>query len=174
MTTARAAYPIAEERPRLTLIYSASRDLSEQQKLRRAKTADGPLPFRNPQIKKTILLVEDQESFRMIFRDALEHAGYTVIEAEDGVEGLELAKLKKPDLVLLDLMLPKLHGFKVLEKIKSDQRTKEVNVIILSVLDDKASQEQGKHLGADAFMVKSHLSVQKMLSAIESIFKKNR
>ena len=70
----------------------------------------------------TILIVEDESVFRLIYRGVLEKEGYHVLEAENGLIGWELVKKKKPDLVLLDLILPELSGYEVLKKIKEITR----------------------------------------------------
>ena len=82
------------------------------------------------QNKGTILLIEDEESFRTIFGDVIRRDGYEILEAEDGEIGWKLAKDKKPDLVLLDLVLPKLRGLEVLKKIRSDETTTDIPVLI--------------------------------------------
>src|SRR5579863_3826471 len=84
----------------------------------------------NPVKKGTILIMEDQRGFRRVYRDVLEKDGYDVLEGTDGEEGWDIIINKKPDLVLLDLGLPLLDGFQVLEKIRRSEQTKHIPVII--------------------------------------------
>jgi len=102
----------------------------------------------------TILLVEDSKMLRVANARALVRAGYQVVAAEDGEEALRLARANPPDLILLDMMLPKITGLDVLRGLKSDARTKDIPVIVLSGL----SQANGHKLikeGATAFFEKS-------------------
>lgn len=121
------------------------------------------------QSKGTILLIEDEESFRRIYGDVLKHDGYEILEAEDGQHGLELIKEKKPDLVLLDLVLPELHGLEVLKKIRSDETTKDIPVLILSVLGEQKDIQKGLELGANDYTVKGFYSPREILSKIHSL-----
>src|SRR5277367_2343125 len=89
-----------------------------------------------PVNKGTILIMEDQKGFRKIYRDVLENEGYSVLEGTNGEEGWEIIITQKPDLVLLDLGLPILDGFQVLEKIRRSEQTKSIPVIIFSVLGE--------------------------------------
>lgn len=104
--------------------------------------------------KGTVLIIEGQPGFRRTYRDALESRGYEVLEAEDGESGWELAKAKRPDLILLDLVLPKLHGFEVLKKIRADDKTVDIPVIILSVLGKEQHIQKGVELGADGYIIR--------------------
>lgn len=119
--------------------------------------------------KDTILLVEDEEEFRFLYRDILEYDGYTVLEAVDGQQGLEMTRGKKPDLVLLDLMLPKLYGIDVLRKIREDEKTKSIKVIILSVLDEPARKAQGLQAGADDYIIKGYFSPEQVLARVAEV-----
>lgn len=108
-----------------------------------------------PKQLKTILLVEDELPFRKIYKDALKMTyGYEIAEAEDGEEAMELVKQKTPDLILLDLVLPKLNGFDVLARIKNDPDLTHIPVIVYSVMADKASIERAMKLGASDFTIK--------------------
>lgn len=124
------------------------------------------------QNKGTILLIEDEESFRTIYGDVIRNDGYEILEAEDGERGLELVKEKKPDLVLLDLVLPKLHGLEVLKKIRADETTQNIPVLILSVLGAQEDIKKGLELGANDYTVKGFYSPREILSKIHSLLTK--
>lgn len=115
----------------------------------------------------TILLVDDSKFLRMATERALTRAGYRVITAEDGEQALLLARGKKPDLILLDMLLPKISGPEVLKELKKDPETKEIAVVVLSGLSQKnASRLQ--HDGACAFLEKAELGLDKSCEAFLS------
>ncbi len=114
--------------------------------------------------KRTILLVEDELPFRQIYRDAMTMYGYTVVEAEDGEEALKLVEQSPPDLVLLDIILPKLSGFDVLGKLKQNPATKDIPVIVYSVLNDKSSIDRALAIGADDFTIKGETPAVEVLN----------
>jgi len=114
---------------------------------------DDAIAYRDASSKR-ILLIEDELPFRQIYRDSMHSFGYNVLEAEDGEEGIKFVKVYKPDLVLLDLILPKLSGFDVLREIKGNPDLKDIPVIVYSVLEDKANVERALKLGADDFTYK--------------------
>lgn len=101
-----------------------------------------------------ILLVEDSKPIRLANEAALHKAGYEVISAEDGEIALQFAREKKPDLVLLDMILPKLSGPEVLRRLKEDPLTARIPVVVLSSLSDKNRQKL-MEAGADEYLEKS-------------------
>jgi len=105
-------------------------------------------------VKPTILLVDDSRLLRTANHRALLRAGYDVIDAEDGQRGLELAQERLPDLILLDMMLPKVSGPEVLRTLKNDPRTNLIPVIVLSALSHK-NKEKLEHDGAAGYVEKS-------------------
>jgi len=102
----------------------------------------------------TILIIDDSRFLRLANQRALTHAGYDVIGTEDGQLGLKIASEKQPDLILLDMMLPKLSGLDVLRALKKDPRTSSIPVIVLSALSDK-NKEKLMSEGAVDFIEKS-------------------
>jgi CheY-like chemotaxis protein len=105
-------------------------------------------------MKSTILLVDDSRLLRVANRNALIRAGYDVIDAEDGQRGLQLAQERLPDLILLDMMLPKLSGPDVLRALKNDPRTSFIPVVILTGLSPKNKEKLAQEGAAD-FVEKS-------------------
>ena len=104
--------------------------------------------------KKKILLVEDEPEFRLGVRTRLEANGYEVIEAEDGAKGLELARNEEPDLIILDLMLPKMDGYKVARLLKFDEKRRQIPIVMLTARSQQQDKDTGLAVGADAYMTK--------------------
>ena len=104
---------------------------------------------------KRILYIEDEKFFADTLNKLLSHAGYTVTIAEDGEKGLAVAKSEKPDLILLDIILPKVDGKEVLRQLKDDGETKGIPVIVLSNLNSEDDVKNMTKLGALHFYVKA-------------------
>jgi len=120
---------------------------------------------------KKILFIEDESALQKTFGDLLSQEGYEVISALDGETGLRLAKEKKPDLILLDLVLPKIHGFTLLKKLKEDPETRKIPIIILTNLEDMESVEKAISLGATTYLVKSNYTLEEVLQKIKNTLK---
>ena len=120
---------------------------------------------------KKILFIEDESALQKTFGDMLTQEGYEMISALDGETGLRLAREEKPDLILLDLVLPKVHGLDVLKKLKEDPETRQIPVIILTNLEDMESIEKALSLGATTFLVKASYTLEEVLEKIEKALK---
>ena len=122
-----------------------------------------------------ILLADDSKFLRLAIERALARAGYEVISATDGEQALELAREKKPDLILLDMLLPKITGPDVLRALKKDPATKGIAVVVCTGLSQKNAARL-KHDGAFAFLEKSELGLDKgcesFLEAVTGIVKR--
>jgi len=118
---------------------------------------------------KTILLVEDESALQKTFGDLLSKEGYEVIAALDGEAGFRLAKSKKPDLILLDLILPKMHGFDVLKNLKAGPETKEIPIIILTNLEDMKDVETALEMGATTYLVKAQYTLDEIVEKIKNV-----
>ena len=105
-------------------------------------------------IKQRVLLVEDNQTVRKIISYSLMRVGINVIEASDGVEALEKVYSEKPDLVLLDINIPKLNGYAVCTQIKSDHQTQHIPVIFCTSKNDKNEYDEAKKYGADGYLNK--------------------
>jgi len=116
---------------------------------------------------KKILFIEDEQSLQKTFEDVLKKEGYEIISALDGEVGLRLIKSEKPDLVLLDLILPKIHGLEVLEKIKKDPETKNIPVIILTNIEGAKDVERALELGATTYLVKTSYALKDIVNKIK-------
>ena len=104
--------------------------------------------------KKRILIVDDEPDLLMAIKIRLTAVGYEVIMAKDGAEGLEKARNEKPDLIILDLMLPKINGYKVCRFLKFDENYKHIPVIMLTARAEEDDKTLGMETGADAYMTK--------------------
>jgi len=116
---------------------------------------------------KKILFIEDESALQKTFGDILKQGGYEIISALDGEIGFNLAKAKKPDLILLDLVLPRMHGFEVLKKLKEEPETKEIPVIVLTNLEKMEDVEQAVKLGATAYLVKTQYTIEEVIEKIK-------
>jgi DNA-binding response OmpR family regulator len=123
-------------------------------------------------IMKKILFIEDESALQKTFRDILEKEGYQMISALDGESGLRLAKSEKPDLILLDLILPRKDGFEVLKELKSDESTKEIPVIVLTNLEDIESVERAIELGATTYLVKAQYTLEEVIQKVKKALEK--
>jgi CheY-like chemotaxis protein len=118
-----------------------------------------------------ILLVEDDPFMRRLFSKVFEANGYKVVMAEDGLEGLRQARQAGPDIIVLDVMLPKIDGYKVCRILKSDPRSKEIPIILHTARMGEKEEKVGKEAGADAFMVKNN-SLNDLLSTLQELISK--
>lgn len=116
---------------------------------------------------KKILFIEDESALQKTFGDFLGSRGYEIISALDGLTGLELAKVKKPDLILLDLILPKMHGLEVLKQLREAEETKTVPVIILTNLEGINDVEKALELGAMTYLVKAQYTLEEVFEKIK-------
>ena len=116
---------------------------------------------------KKILFVEDESALQKTLGEILHQEGYEMISALDGETGLRLAKEKKPDLILLDLILPKIHGLDVLKKIKEDPEIKEIPIIVLTNLEGARDINKAIELGAKTYLVKAQYSLEEVLGKIK-------
>ena len=106
--------------------------------------------------KKTVLIIDDEVGLRNLLKFRLVSFGFDVLVAEDGYAGIEIAKTKKPDLIILDIMMPYFNGIEVCKKLKSDYKTKEIPIIFLSVLAQREDIEMGKAAGGEFFLTKPY------------------
>lgn len=116
---------------------------------------------------KKILFIEDEAALQKTFGDVLEQEGYEMVSAMDGKEGLRLVKSINPDLILLDLILPKIHGFEVLKQLKEDKETKDIPVIVLTNLEGTGDVEKALELGATTYLVKANYTLEEVLKKIK-------
>ena len=116
---------------------------------------------------KKILFIEDEAALQKTFGDILGQEGHKMISAMDGEEGFRLAKSEQPDLILLDLILPKLNGFEVLKRLKEEKATEDIPVIVLTNLEGMGDVEKALELGAMTYLVKANYSLEEVLQKIK-------
>ena len=105
-------------------------------------------------MQKVILIVEDDPMSLELFRDLLEVSGYTTLEATDGRQGVELAKEKKPDLILMDIQLPVMDGLEATSILKADPATKNIPIIALTAYAMEEDEERALQAGSDGYLTK--------------------
>ena len=120
---------------------------------------------------KKILIIEDDKFLRELISRKLGDEGFNIQEAIDGEEGLKKIKEGKPDLILLDLILPSIDGFEVLSRMKEDPGVSAIPVIILSNLGQKEEVERGLKLGAADYLIKAHFTPGEIIEKIKNILK---
>lgn len=116
----------------------------------------------------TVMVVEDDKFLRDLIVQKLKREGFPVSEAITGTEALQIAKEQKPAVILLDLILPGLDGFEALKRLKDDQETASIPVVILSNLGQREDVERGLRLGAVDFMIKAHFTPGEIVAKIKA------
>lgn len=122
--------------------------------------------------KNKILIIEDDNFISDMYRMKLESEGFNVRIAEDGQKGLEEVNKEKPDLVLLDVVMPRMDGFGVLQTIKEDPEVQSVPVVLLTNLGQKESVEKGLKLGALDYIIKAHFTPAEVVEKVKEILNK--
>jgi len=122
-----------------------------------------------PETKKKILLVEDDEALRTVYKSRLEMEGFETAAAENGEAALSLVKSFKPDLAILDAMMPKISGFDVLDIFRNTAETKDIKVIMLTALSQPKDKERAKSLGADDYLVKSQVVIGDVVDRVKAL-----
>ena len=119
----------------------------------------------------TILIVEDEQDIRELLAYNLEKEGYATVQAADGKEGLELARSRKPDLILLDLMLPKMDGLAVCRELERDSGTVRIPIIMLTAKGEIEDRIIGLELGADDYLIKP-FSPRELVARVRALFRR--
>ena len=122
------------------------------------------------ELAKKILAVDDEKHIVRLVQVNLERAGYEVVTASDGVEALEQVKNELPDMIVCDVMMPRMDGFEVLRRLKADQSTREIPVIMLTAKAQDADVFKGWQSGVDAYLTKP-FNPMELLAFVRRIFK---
>lgn len=116
-----------------------------------------------------IMVVEDDQSLREIYSIRLTAEGYEVCSAGDGEEALAIAVKERPDLVISDVMMPKISGFDMLDILRSTPETKNIKVIMMTALSSDDQRKRGESLGADKYLVKSQVGIEDVIAAVHEV-----
>ena len=116
-----------------------------------------------------IMLVEDDKSLREIYSIRLVAEGYEVVSAGDGEEALATAVQQRPDLIISDVMMPKISGFDMLDILRSTPETKDIRVIMMTALSSDDQRQRGENLGADMYLVKSQVGIEDVINAVHEV-----
>ncbi|NCP17101.1 response regulator [Candidatus Kuenenbacteria bacterium CG_4_9_14_3_um_filter_39_14] len=122
-------------------------------------------------MSKKILIVEDETALLYALQNQLSVEGYQTLAADNGEKALQILEREKPNAILLDIILPKMDGWTFLQKIKSNEKTKDIPVIIVSNLSDEASQAHGIELGAKDYLVKTNYTTAELVDKIKQLTK---
>jgi two-component system alkaline phosphatase synthesis response regulator PhoP len=121
--------------------------------------------------RNKILLIDDEVGLLKVYRDYFQFKGYEVITAEDGEQGLRMARQEKPDLIILDVMLPKLDGFNVCRLLKFDENHREIPIIMLTARGTERDRAIGNETGADVYLVKP-IELEVLAKTVEDLLAK--
>lgn len=121
--------------------------------------------------KVNVLLVEDDVFLAGIYQKKFEIDGFKITIAENGEKGLAEVKKKPPDVILLDILLPKLDGFAILDRLKKDPATKDIPVILLTNLGQKDDVEKGLEAGAADYLIKAHFKPSEVVDKVKKVLK---
>ncbi len=116
---------------------------------------------------KKILIIEDEKMLAEMYRDRFIHEGFDVHSAFDAEEGMEITKKIKPDLILLDILLPRANGTDFLEKLRSEEEISEIKVIAYSNYDDARSREKAESLGAKEYLIKTNHTPREIVDVVK-------
>ncbi|RJR27861.1 response regulator [candidate division WWE3 bacterium] len=118
-----------------------------------------------------ILLIEDEVLILRMYEKIFSYEGFTVITSENGIDGMEKAKAEKPSLILLDIMMPKMDGLRVLESLKQDPETRDIPVVILTNLSSDVVIKDAFSKGAAGYLVKSEIINDKIVEEVKQYIK---
>src|SRR4030043_138773 len=124
--------------------------------------------------KDKILLIEDDAFLVEMYTTKFELEGFEVVTAEDGRKGLDLAFKENPDIILLDILMPKMDGFAVLESLKKEKSTTNVPVVLLTNLGQKDDVKKGFEKGAVGYLIKAHFMPSEVVDKIKKILKESK
>jgi len=125
-------------------------------------------------MKKKILVIDDDQTFRELISSGVDKEQYEVSTAADGVQGLEQLEKSSPDLILLDIMMPRMNGVEFLEKMQSQHADKKIPVIITSNDSSLDTISRGAEFGVRGYIVKSNESMKTIMASIERVFSETK
>ena len=123
--------------------------------------------------KTSVLIIEDDSYISDMYKIKLESENFEVATAKDGIIGIKMLEKQKPDIILLDVVMPKMDGFDVLKIIKKNIELKGIPVVLLTNLGQKENVEKGFDLGADSYIIKAHFTPSEVIEKIREVLKKS-
>src|SRR5579871_3055558 len=123
--------------------------------------------------KPRLLLIEDNPDTRQIYKDVFEREGFEVLQAEDGEKGLTYAQATLPDVILLDIMLPKLNGFDLLKRLRAQKETQDLPVMIFSALADASDKRKAADLGVTEYSIKAFNSPKQVVGRVRALLERS-
>lgn len=118
---------------------------------------------------KKVLLIEDEEMLSEMYKTKFEGEGFKFFRARDGEEGIELAKCEKPDIILLDIIMPKMDGFAVLKQLKADGDSKKAKIILLTNLGQEEDVRKGRSMGAEDYLIKANFTPAQVVAKVRKV-----
>lgn len=118
---------------------------------------------------KKVLLIEDEEMLSEMYKTKFEGEGFEFFRAYDGENGVELAKREKPDIILLDIIMPKVDGFTVLKELKKTPETAGAKIVLLTNLGQEEDVKKGKLMGADDYLVKANFTPAQVIDKVRQV-----
>lgn len=116
-----------------------------------------------------VMIVEDDDGLREIYGIRLTAEGYEVVSARDGEEALAVAIKERPDLIVSDVMMPKISGFDMLDILRSTPETRNIRIIMMTALSSDDQRERGENLGADRYLVKSQVGIEDVVNVVHEV-----
>ncbi|MFZ2969796.1 MAG: response regulator [Minisyncoccia bacterium] len=124
--------------------------------------------------KVKVLIIEDDSYISDMYKIKFESENFETIVAEDGISGIKEIEKQKPDIVLLDIVMPKVDGFSVLKMIKKNEDSKDIPVVLLTNLGQKDNVERGFELGATSYIIKAHFTPSEVVKKVKEILEKEK
>lgn len=124
-------------------------------------------------LKKKVLLVDDEEFFRRLVAAGFEREGYAVLQADNGIDGLRIAEQEKPELIILDLVMPGLLGFEVCKSLRENSAFSNTPIIVMSAKAYKPDIDKALELGADAYIVKP-IELEELMQIVREQMQKRK
>jgi len=124
------------------------------------------------QTKTRILIIEDDVFIMDMYETKFKMAGFEVLRAENGDKGIKVARKEKPDLIVLDIVMPQMDGLEVLKVAKGDLELKDIPVVLLTNLGQRENIEEGLKLGADDYIIKAHFTPDEVVGKVKKVLRK--
>jgi DNA-binding response OmpR family regulator len=126
-----------------------------------------------PLVKKKVCIVDDEAPIREIYKTALKHSGYEVVTAIDGEEGLRVIEKEKPDIILIDVMMPKINGLELIKTLRSNTSLPQKPIIVMTNMDNQEIMQEAGKLDTQFYLVKALFEPKKVVSIVDEVLHKS-